>query len=296
MRNRPTPEQVITETSAGKTATEIAYKYGTSERTIERVRAEIRTHTIPMSTKPYWDTPPSLFSDGILLTFDYHIEYHKASTIELALRFQDAWDIPDVYIGGDFSEMEFASPFIPDAGASYPEENKVARGILKTIASGARKVTYSMANHEARLEKMLKRNIDEEIIAGILDVPSNVSVTQYHYVAYNNTWILGHPSRYSKRVGIIGRDIVNVNGMNTAIGHGHQHGTLISDDGKHLIGYVGMMADRRRLSYIMRALTGNPLPQEGFAIIKKNPNDGRDYFYNISPEFMDIEALLKLYA
>jgi hypothetical protein len=50
------------------------------------------------------------------------------------------------------------------------------------------------------------------------------------------------------------------------------------------------------LSYIMRALTGNPLPQEGFAIIKKNPNDGRDYFYNISPEFMDIEALLKLYA
>ncbi len=77
---------------------ELAIKYGVSERHVQRVRARRRSEQfpntwIPSSTKEQYITPPRLDSDGVLILADIHAGYHDSKLLHMALRFQEKWHI-----------------------------------------------------------------------------------------------------------------------------------------------------------------------------------------------------------
>ncbi len=277
---------------------EIGTLYGISERTVERRRAEWRgdlTNLIPKSSRALWDKPPELHGDGVLLTFDYHIEFHDAKLIDLALRFQDRWQLPLLIIGGDFVDEEGFSSFVPDVEASFPNEIKVGRQILNRLASNSDKVLMLGGNHEARLERLTRRHINMDILASMLQAPSNVEVSPYHYCTYNDSWIVGHPSSFSSIVGSVPRLLSHKYDANVITGHEHHYATIVGGNGKYIAASVGAMADVKRFSYAGRRLSSAPKQMQGFAVIKRDPETGVDYFYNFTPGFTDFERMLSLH-
>jgi hypothetical protein len=165
---------------------------------------------------------------------------------------------------------------------SFKGELAKARDVLEALLDVFEHVVWLAGNHEQRLFRTSKGELDMEMLLGLvaggkLQGAERVSTTDRDYV------VLDHPDPdYSWRVthGVGGSASVSTNaavakvdiyGMNVAQGHNHLIGAKQAKNGRHLGMDVGCMLRPEWAAYKSLNTNTYPMWNQGFALLR----DGR---------------------
>lgn len=274
----------------------LAARYGVNERTVQRWRAaEWAKIGIEQSSRPVFQGALEIDSNnGCVIYPDLHIPFHDTELLRLALQFQAEWDIEVAIIAGDFLDEETFSSFIPDPGSVFHEELEIGSSVLRAISDVSRRVYMFKGNHEARLERLTKRELGMPELARLLNAPSNVVVSPYHYCYYNSDIIVGHPDEYSRVRGSVPQKLAGIYHKHILAGHSHHWSISEDAGGQFVVVDMPCMADPTRLAYKMKVLSTAPSFSQGFTIIKRG-KDGNDYINNFHKRWTDFDAELRKY-
>jgi len=184
----------------------------------------------------------------IIVGGDTHIPFHNPQAVALFIQFL-RWFKPDtLVINGDFldcfqlSKYE-RSPFLEKE--TFQEEIKIARTLLKKMASTCKELYLIEGNHEWRLKKYIQQRARElywlpglrmERILGLgekdlirkavikyVACPDNLSDFTHNYINLNGLYI-GHFHKVLKNAGYTARILRDELGINLITGHTHRIG------------------------------------------------------------------------
>jgi predicted phosphodiesterase len=241
---------------------------------------EYPKESAPVPEMPGFDSPLSMESSGALVIADLHTPYHSKEMLELAMLVSSdpKYGVSDVIIAGDLFDLSSASSHPANEYRSQISSDIESAGnVIKYISSfpHINRVTVLNGNHDERLAKRSGTNLSLRhlVNAAIGDkyVQADVVVTEYDYVEYNDSWLIGHLSTYSRRPGEVARRIAELYKKNVAVGHDHIQGYTSTLDGKYIAISMGAMFSNNSGStpfwYKERRLTDMPRMSLGFLIL-----------------------------
>jgi len=234
-------------------------------------------------------TPPPARSSGLqapieipltdcIVMADLHVPYHNIGMLDRAMQIAGKFNITTLVIAGDLlnfdqiSKHPHTTPHVP-----LNDELALAGSVLRVLMEWFEHIYIISGNHDVRLAKKVDKEISLRfVIDGALgeDRPQcNLHVSDYSRMHLGETWLIGHPSRYSQIGGKTPADIALVVQRNVVGSHNHIVGMMQSKDGRFVGIDPGHMTDPERHAYHRVTMPGQYAAwSSGFmAIVQDKP-------------------------
>lgn len=232
------------------------------------------------------EKPLYLPYDSALILSDLHCPLHSTLMLERALDTAAAHGVRNTVIIGDTWDFDELSSFPQiHRPASAGDTVRISGGVLNYIAERSAQTVITPGNHCIRFAKRLNAAWDMRFLvaAALADYPAHgeIVTTNYSYVYLGDSWLVGHPKKYSRTPGKTPAELADLYGRNVVTGHNHLVGFAPSKSGRWLGVDCGALTDPEAHAYLMHEMNDHPRWQSGFVIIDKG------YCYPYSERFSD---------
>jgi len=212
-------------------------------------------------------------SEAGIVASDWHIPFHHMGYVNWLLDVQQEYGVPDLFIPGDFVDMESYSMW-PDIGRkeSFKNEKQMAGEMLSVLGERFENIYVCMGNHEFRIMRQNNGQLDMQELFDMFHAPSNVHVTNDTFLRVDfgeDEWYMCHPQNFRKNRLSVAEEMAEIHHMNILTAHGHQWAQGYDKSGRFECLAGGGIFDIRMIKYARRS-SCHAKQQAGFYLIDES--------------------------
>lgn len=198
---------------------------------------------------------------SFLYLCDLHIPHHSADMLTRALLIAEKFHVRTLIIGGDvfnFDQLSSHPHNVPLIDIN--DELACAGKVLRDLVQGFETVYILSGNHDVRLAKKIDKGLQLKFVVhaaiGQIQLPCALHVSDYAWMTIGNTWLVGHPARYSGMGGKVPSAIAQRQQRNVIAAHNHVMGVMQTEDGRFVGIDPGHMTLPNEHAYRQYAMPG----------------------------------------
>jgi hypothetical protein len=179
---------------------------------------------------------------------DWHVPYHDARAVDLAMAFASWFQPTSIYVLGDFLDCYPLSTYDRDPSRLTSLQNELDQGKallkrLRAVAGRKCQITYLDGNHEFRLSRYLCRHpelssLSSLNVSDLLDLPSlGITHHAYHTQLRWCGLLVEHGDLISPTSGGSAKKMLESRGVSGISGHVHRLGSHFRTDHRGTLGW-----------------------------------------------------------
>jgi len=191
-----------------------------------------------------------------VVTSDWHVPYFNEDLLARMMLVAKNWKpepITKLAIGGDFMDFGQLGIFLPEEEEirrTVTDDLDAAEEVLVWLTTQFDDILCLKANHEARLSRALKAEIDQERIGQLMAAGlANVKFSNWSFCVIGDEWRVTHPGRRWKLPGRLAQELANRYQMNVILAHSHIMSLSYAISGGYTCIDSGGMFDPDALGY-----------------------------------------------
>lgn len=225
----------------------------------------------------------------ILVLSDLQVPCHDADFINQCFDLGSAWGIDTIGFPGDFYNLDYLGPHIPEVVIPTPQDERDA-GMEVFHRAGERfaRRIWAMGNHDVRALRAIVALGFKPDMAWKMLAPDGVTCSPYHFFEWHSNgkkWYIEHPAAYSKHPGVVGVDLAARELCNVVVAHGHAIGIRRDSSNHFVIIDSGGGFHPAKLGYASLVHNRKPKMNQGAVIIHHGIG------YLLDPLNIDWEAM-----
>jgi hypothetical protein len=254
---------------SGEDLTAAAAALGLKVSSLERELRRWAASCVPPSPKPTYDKPETITEPALVLS-DAHCPYHDADFVNQAVEIARGRGAKVCILAGDLLDMNFCSPFVPNARDLLVEELELAEAFLGALRRAFERVVWLMGNHEFRLFRLVgSGQLPASRLQRMVINDDAVVFSPYFYCRAVG-WMVCHPANASVIGGRVASRLATKYHCNVVAAHGHIFGIAQDESGQYIGIDSGACADPHRLEYIATRPNTRPQLVQGAVVIEPN--------------------------
>jgi hypothetical protein len=219
-----------------------------------------KVHRIP--TRPLvhlFNDWPTRKWDRAVITTDWHIPYWNPWMAERMMRLAQNWKpepIRNLGIGADFVDFGQLSIFLPEeeeVPRKLDDDLDHVKEVLDWLLAWFEDLLVLKGNHEARLSKVLNRQIGMERLGDLVSVLEQFKWSNWSWCviedSLGNRWRLTHPGKRWKLLNRLAQELANRYQSNILLAHSHVMSVGYNISGDHITVDTGGMYDPEAIGY-----------------------------------------------
>ena len=219
----------------------------------------------------YGNQVPKLYGNFIVMA-DFEIPFHDNFMVNKAIQVGKRFGIDSLIIGGDFLCVDSVTTWASGMGESKISlrgELLEARKVLKTLSKQFKNIFMFAGNHEERLSRATNGQIDMSIITELIKPDDiNLEYSNFYWAIVNDSWIVAHPSNYSKNPRTVALQLCRKYNMNVLSFHQHHASYSFDESGKYQIVDGGCITDQTLRHYKTVRINTMPNWVQAFSMLR----------------------------
>ena len=233
------------------------YRYGKSPRPAPRV--------------PVFNAVPVVVGN-CLIVGDVHLPTSDYALIDQMFLTAHKLGLTQMVIAGDLINADVFTTFDHEMPPiEFEDEEEIAGRFLSRCTTQFERVVFIQGNHERRVNKRSKGQLDAKALARILSrYADDIDVSPYGecvIISNGQRWHTFHQRNYSKIKGRVGNILAQKYQSNVVVWHQHHVSKLMDDWGRYVVIDGGGTHDDKTMAYVQLTPSTSPVMTRGFVVI-----------------------------